>query len=34
MINIKQELEAAKKASEIAAALLVDNKDNIRIHHE
>ena len=29
MINIKQELEVAKKASEIAAALLVDNKDNI-----
>ena len=29
MINIKQELEVAIKASEIAAALLVDNKDNI-----
>ena len=29
MINIKQELEVAKRASEIAAALLIDNKDNI-----
>ena len=29
MINIKQELEIAKKASEIAAALLIDNKDSI-----
>ena len=29
MINIKQELEVAKKASEIAAALLIDNKDSI-----
>ncbi len=29
MINIRQELEVAKKASEIAAALLIDNKDNI-----
>ena len=29
MINIKQELEVAKKASEIAAKLLIDNKDNI-----
>ena len=29
MINIKQELEVAKKASEIAAALLIDNKENI-----
>ena len=31
MINIKQELEVAKKASEIAAALLIDNKENINI---
>ena len=29
MINIRQELEVAKRASEIAAALLIDNKDNI-----
>ena len=29
MIDIKQELEVAKRASEIAAALLIDNKDNI-----
>jgi len=29
MIDIKQELEVAKKASEIAAALLIDNKNNI-----
>ena len=29
MINIKQELEVAKKASKIAASLLIDNKDNI-----
>jgi hypothetical protein len=29
MINIKQELEVAKKASEIAAVLLFNNKDNI-----
>ena len=27
MINIKQQLEVAKKASETAAALLIDNKD-------
>ena len=29
MINIKQELEVAKKASEVAAKLLIDNKDSI-----
>ena len=29
MINIKQELQVAKRASEIAGALLIDNKDNI-----
>ena len=29
MIDIKQELEVAKKASEIAAVLLTDNKDNV-----
>ena len=31
MINIKQELEVAKKATEIAAALLIDNKENINM---
>ena len=29
MVNIKKELEVAKKASKIAAALLVDHKDSI-----
>ena len=29
MINIEKELEVAKEASKIAAALLVDQKDNI-----
>ena len=29
MIYIKRELEVAKKASEIAATLLTENKDNI-----
>ena len=29
MIDIKRELEVAKKASEIAATLLTENKDNI-----
>ena len=29
MINIEKELEVAKKASKIAAALLIDQKDNI-----
>ena len=29
MINIKRELEVAKKASKIAAALLIDHKDSI-----
>ena len=31
MINIKQELEVAKKASEAASALLKDNRDNINV---
>jgi len=31
MINIKQELEVAKKASEIAATLLIDSKHNINM---
>ena len=31
MINIKRELEVAKKASETAAALLIDNKEKIFI---
>ena len=31
MINIKQELEVAKKASENAATLLISNKDNMNM---
>ena len=31
MINIKQELEVAKKASEAGSALLKDNRDNINV---